>query len=51
MDLRGGEMKGIFINEDGVRYAEAIVDGRKKVETRSRNMLKSLVGDDVAILG
>ena len=45
------KIKGIFINEDGcIRYAEAIVSGIKKVETRSRNMLKNLVGERVAIV-
>jgi len=45
------KMKGIFVNEDGcIRYAEAIVSGIKKVETRSRNMLRNLVGERVAIV-
>lgn len=44
-------MKGIFVNEDGgVYYANAIVRGIKPVETRSRNMLKSLVGERVAVV-
>lgn len=43
-------MKGIFINEDGVKYAELIVSGRKIIETRTRNMLKPVVGERVAII-
>ena len=44
-------MYGIFVNEDGgVRYAEAIVKGYKPIETRNRNMLKSLVGERVAVV-
>jgi len=44
-------MYGIFVNDDGpVKYAEAIVTGRKPVETRSRNMLKRLYGQRVAII-
>ena len=44
-------MYGIFVNEDGgVHHAEAIVGGYKTVETRSRNMLKGLVGERVAVV-
>lgn len=44
-------MYGIFVNENGgIHYAEAIVSGIKPIETRSRNMLKSLVGERVAII-
>ena len=44
-------MYGIFVNENGgVRYAEAIVRGYKPIETRSRNMLKALVGGRVAVV-
>ena len=44
-------MYGIFVNEDGgIHYADAIVRGYKPVETRSRNMLRSLVGQRVAIV-
>ena len=44
-------MKGIFVNADGpVDYAEAIVSGRKIIETRSRDMLKNLVHERVAIV-
>ena len=42
---------GVFVNEDGgIHYAEAIVRGYKKIETRNRNMLKDLVGKRVAIV-
>ena len=38
-------MNGIFVNSDGcVKYARAIVGKYKPIETRSRNMLKDLVG-------
>lgn len=44
-------MKGIFVNEDGgIRYAEAIVSGIKPVETRGKDMLRSCVGERVAII-
>lgn len=44
-------MYGIFVNENGgVPYARAIAQGIKPIETRSRNMLKSLVGQRVAII-
>lgn len=44
-------MKGIFVNEDGgIRYAQAIVQGYKPIETRSRNMLSACVGERVAII-
>lgn len=44
-------MYGIFVNENGkVPYAQAIVQGYKPIETRSRNMLKQLVGERVAII-
>ena len=44
-------IKGIFVNEDGgIRYARAIVLGKKKAETRTRNMLRSLVGERVAVI-
>lgn len=45
-------MKGIFVNnEDGiVRYADAIVEGFKTVETRNRNMLSACVGERVCII-
>lgn len=44
-------MKAIFVNENGgIRYAEAIVKGLKPIETRSRNMLRALVGERVAVV-
>lgn len=44
-------MFGIFVNENGgVRYAQAIVEGRKPIETRSRNMLRQLIGERVAVI-
>lgn len=44
-------MYGIFVNENGgVPYAQAIVQGYKNIETRSRNTLKNLVGKRVAII-
>lgn len=44
-------MKGIFVNEDGgIRYAQAIVEGHKPIETRSRHMLRQCVGDRVAVI-
>ena len=43
--------QGIFVNEDdGVKYAEAIVNGFKTVETRNKNMLSDVVGLRVAII-
>ena len=43
-------MKGMFINEDEYPYAQAIGMKRKLIETRSRDMLKKLVGERVAII-
>ena len=46
-------MKAMFVNQlshQGVKYADAIADGIKPVETRSRNMLQALVGERVAIV-
>lgn len=44
-------MYGIYVSDNGcVHYASAIVSGAKQVETRSRNMLKALVGQRVAII-
>ena len=43
-------LKGIFVNDSGIRYAAAIVGGYKTIETRSRNMLSALVGSRVAII-
>lgn len=43
-------MYGIFVNNDGVRYADAIVGGYKTIETRNRHMLRALVGKNVHIV-
>ena len=46
-------MKGIFVHQlsrNGVKYADAIVDGLKPIETRTRNMLGGLEGERVAIV-
>lgn len=43
-------MKGMFVNEDEFPYAQAIGMKRKLIETRSRDMLKKLVGERVAII-
>lgn len=46
-------MKGIFVNQlsaSGVKYADAIVDGYKTIETRSRNMLSACLYERVAII-
>ncbi len=44
-------MFGIFVNSDGcIPYADAIVSGAKTIETRSRDMLSSLVGKRVAVV-
>ena len=43
-------MRGIFVNSDGVKYAEAIVGGYKTIETRNRDMLRSLIGERVAVV-
>lgn len=41
---------GIFVNEQHVKYASAIVQGYKPIETRSRDMLGKLVGQTVAVV-
>lgn len=43
-------MYGIFINEDEILFARLIAAGLKRAEIRSRNMLKNLVGERVAII-
>ena len=44
-------MFGIYVNESGcIPYADAIASGAKTIETRSRNVLKKLVGENVAII-
>ena len=41
---------GIFVNNDGIPYADAIVEGYKPIETRNRHMLRALVGERVAVV-
>lgn len=44
-------MKAMFVNENGgIHYADAIVAGIKKIETRSRNVLWQLEGERVAVV-
>lgn len=43
-------MLGIYVNELKVPYAAAIAMGYKPIETRSKNMLKSIIGERVAII-
>lgn len=43
-------MKGIFVNENEAPFANWIVQGWKTIETRSRNVLRPLVGERVAII-
>ena len=46
-------MKAMFINKlthAGIPYADAIAAGIKPVETRSRDMLRRLMGERVAIV-
>ena len=44
-------MYGIFVYEPGgIHYASALANGIKPVETRTRNMLKQLIGKRVAII-
>ena len=44
-------IKAMFVNEcGGVHYAQAIAQGYKPYETRSRDMLRHLVGERVAIV-
>lgn len=44
-------MKAMFVNDDGpVKYATLIARGWKTIETRKKNMLRSLVGERVAIV-
>ena len=45
--------KAMFVNQlshNGVPYADALVDGLKGAETRSKNMLSALVGERVYIV-
>lgn len=43
-------MKAIYVNSDGIDYAAAIVEAYKAIETRTRDVLKKLVGERVAIV-
>ena len=43
-------MYGIFVNGDGVPYARAIAGGYKPIETRSRDMLRPLIGQRVDVI-
>ena len=44
-------MKAMFVNENGgIHYADAIVAGVKKIETRNRNVLWQLEGERVAVV-
>ena len=44
------KMFGIYVHQNRVRYADLIVEGYKPVETRTRNMLKNLIGQRVAVI-
>ena len=41
---------GIYINEDEIPFATLIAEGKKEVETRTRDMLGKLVGERVALI-
>jgi predicted transcriptional regulator len=41
---------GVFVNSQKVPYAQMIVDGVKKFETRGKNVLRRLIGHRVAIV-
>lgn len=42
---------GIYVHNTAcVKYADAIVNGYKTIETRSKNVLKQLIGRDIAII-
>lgn len=43
-------MKAMYINCDGIDYAKAIVEGYKKIETRTKNVLWKLEGERVAVI-
>lgn len=43
-------MIGVFVNSKHVPYARMICDARKPIETRSKNTLKKLVGQEVCIV-
>lgn len=48
--MRRHLLPGIFVNDDGLGYAQDIVHGRKCIETRNRDMLGKLVGKMVAVV-
>lgn len=41
---------GIYVNSKKVPYARLIIDGKKIYETRTRNVLRSLIGRRIAIV-
>ena len=43
-------MRGIFVNENEYPYAQEICLRLKTIETRSKNMLRSCVGERVAVI-
>ena len=43
-------MYGIFINEDDIPFALLIGQGKKTIETRTKDMLGKLVGERVALI-
>ncbi len=43
-------MYGIYINEDEIPFAKLIAEGKKQLETRTRDMLGKLVGERVALV-
>lgn len=46
-------MKAMFVNQlshSGIKYADAIVEAYKDIETRNRNMLSALIGERVAVV-
>lgn len=43
-------MFGIFVENTRTKYASAIVLGLKSIETRKRNVFKSIIGKKVAVI-
>lgn len=43
-------MKGIYVNDDEFPYSTYIVNGKKTVETRTKDVLGSLKGERIAII-
>ena len=43
-------MYGIFVNSDGISYADAIVKGYKTIETRYRDVFKRIDQSRVAVV-